>query len=223
MDVKSIEEQDYDISNTIPQMENEQVQQPYSGLDFNAPIDSMEALSNKLVSTFNANKQISIKKPLIVNTQVCFLALDREKKPLLYKGLPVVKYIRDYPVFTGWEEVKLDFPIADWFTDSTTSSFLEKEEARIVRDIDDLAFSLFEEQVKNPEVDHSEFLGHLFWLKSSFTDTAKGRGGEAAKMSKTVISRSEMNGLDYNKDFQKELEQRKKGGLLGWGNFLGFL
>lgn len=207
----------------LPEMQHENVnyseQLPYDNFNYNYPIDTQEALSNKIVSTANQNKKIIVRKPKVEKMKVAFLELNKQKKPIFIEGMPIVKKIVEYDVFTGVEELELSFPIEGWFNDSTTSSFLEQEEVRVIREIDDLGFCLWSEQVKNPNIDHSEFIGHLFWLKGSFTDAAKGRGGEASKMAKTTITKSETSGWDYNKqeEFNKELGQRRKSGIFGWG------
>lgn len=183
------------------------------------PVDSQDKLNDKIISSHNKNREIVITRPSIKKMKVAFPLLDSNGDITVDKdGLPVISKIRKMEVYIGVEKRSFFFPIKDWFNDSVTSSVLEKTEAQFIRETDDLAFSLWIEQMFNPKIDHSEFINKLYWLKASIADVSKGVGGVAVVHAKTTISKGENLVNDYRRDPILEHDKKmKKSGILGMG------
>lgn len=193
----------------------------FSRSAYDMPIDSGDALNNKIISSHIKNRNIIVTKPKIEKKRIALPLLDKLGKPVMQDGNYVIKKIKQMEVLVGLEKREFEFPIPDWFSDSITSSILEKEEGQIVREIDDLAMSLFTEMLNNPKMDHSEFIAWLYWIKGSIVDTAKSIGGGAVEKAKTTITKGESLVREYRTDPSQfsEKEERKKKGILGLGMF----
>lgn len=192
---------------------------PHSYYDM--PIDSQDALNNKIISSHIKNRNVIVTKPKIEKRRIALPLLDKQGNSVMQDGRYIIKKIKKMEVLVGLEKREFEFPIPDWFSDSTTSSILEKEEGQIIREIDDLAMSLYTEMLNNPKMDHSEFIAWLYWIKGSIVDTAKGIGGGAVEKAKTTITKGESLVREYRTDPSQfsEKEERKKKGMFGLGMF----
>lgn len=184
------------------------------------PIDSQDALNNKIISSHMKGGIVIVSRPKTKRMRIALPMLDKKGKPMKQDGIYILKKIKTMDVLVGLEKMEFNFPISNWFNDSTTSSILEKREGQIIRECDDLGFALFSEMLSNPQVDHSAFIAWLYWIKGSITDTAKGIGGGAIEKAKTTITKAESMALEYRKDpsqFSEELNQKKPGMLEKFG------
>jgi len=184
-------------------------------MDYDIPITRQTELDNKILSSYNKRKKISIVKPVIEYTRVGIPLLDENKEIILVDGVPVLAKIKRIPVLKSFERTDVDFPIPEWFNDSTTSSFLTKSEARFLNKLDDLGITLFVKSMYDEKKDYTGFLNRLFWIKASIVDASKGRDGIAAERAKSQFTRSESVARVYQ-DKVKEFEEIKKGGLYNW-------
>ena len=186
---------------------------------YDYPIETGDALNNKIISSHIKNKTVIVTRPKTEKKRIALSLLDNKGNPVMQDGNYVIYKIKNMDVLVGLEKREFEFPIPDWFNDSTTSSILEKEEGQIIREIDDLSMSLFTEMLNNPKMDHSEFIAWLYWVKGSIVDTAKGIGGGAVEKAKTTITKGESLVREYRTDPNQFSEKgaRKKKGLLGLG------
>ena len=188
---------------------------------YDMPIDSGDALNNKIISSHIKGGLVIVTRPITKRKRIALPLLDKDGNPVMQDGNYVIKKIKTMNILAGLEKRQFEFPIPNWFNDSTTSSILEKEEGQIIREIDDLAMALFAEMLNNPKVDHSEFIAWLHWVKGSIVDTAKGIGGGAVEKAKTTITKAESMAMEYRKDpgLLAEKEERQKKGIFGFGMF----
>ena len=184
-------------------------------MDYDIPITRQTELDNKILSSYNKRKKISIVKPVIEYIRVGIPLLDENKQVVLVKGVPVLSSIKKIPVLKSFDREDVDFPIPEWFNDSTTSSFLTKSEARFLNKLDDLGITLFVKSMYDDKKDYTGFLNRLFWIKASIVDASKGRDGIAAERAKSQFTRSESVARVYQEKV-REIEDIKKGGLYNW-------
>ena len=157
---------------------------------------------------------------VVEEKKVAFPLLDKEGNIVFDKdGNPVIKKIKEFSYLKGFIQRKIAFPLPDWFNDSVTSSIIEKSEAALIREIDDLGFAIFSEMIMEPKIDYSEFLNWLYWVKASFCETSKGIGGAAVVHAKTTITKGENLVREYRQveQMQQEEEAKKQKGLFGLG------
>lgn len=193
---------------------------------WSAPVDSMDRLNDKIISSYNKNREFVIKKPVIKELRVALPLLDKDKKIIRDKnGNPIIKKVVTTPLLIGFKKKTLQFPIQNWFNDSRTSAILEKKEGQVLREADDLAYALYTEMLLNPKIDHSELIGWLDWITASIIDTSKGIGGAAVVNAKTTISKGESIVQEYRKDptIEREQELKKRKGIFGLGWLGGLL
>lgn len=184
-------------------------------MDYDIPITRQTELDNKILSSYNKRKKISIVKPVVEYTRVGIPLLDEDGQVVIVKGVPVLAKIKKIPILKSFERKDVDFPIPEWFNDSTTSSFLTKSEARFLNKLDDLAITLFVKSMYDEKKDYTGFLNRLFWIKASIVDASKGRDGIAAERAKSQFTRSESVARVYQEKV-KEIEDMKNGGLRNW-------
>ena len=208
-----------EITKELPTEEEPIAEDPLYGnemaMDYDIPITRQTELDNKILSSYNKRKKISIVKPVIEHIRVGIPLVDENKQVVLVKGVPVLDKIKKIPVLKSFEREDVDFPIPEWFNDSTTSSFLTKSEARFLNKLDDLGITLFVKSMYDEKKDYTGFLNRLFWIKASIVDASKGRDGIAAERAKSQFTRSESVARVYQ-DKVREIEEIKKGGLYNW-------
>jgi hypothetical protein len=185
-------------------------------------------LNDKILSSHNKYKKLVKIRPKIEKMKVGLPLLDSHKN-IVYKNIlmngekvrvPILDKIRNINLVTGFELQEHDFPIPDWFNDSVTSSSLDFQESAFIRMVDEMAISLVLKTMNNSNVNYTGMLNELYFLKASVSDTAKAVGGRAMEMSKTSITKGDSLVKMYRREeFDKELESRKKSGLLGLGLF----
>lgn len=177
----------------------------------------------KLITSGYKDTKLMFRQPLFKKQECVELFMDKKTgKPLLKDGVPVVKRIVEMKVFTGkYDNVELEFPIKNFYSDSVTSTFLERPDVRAVNMIDDAVMDLFTDMVEN-DADHLGLMLELHGKKASIVDTNKSLAGAGAQMYKTTISKAEQNMHSYlRNDTLSEFEERKKKkGLFGLG-FMG--
>jgi hypothetical protein len=193
------------------------------------PINEDTLLRNKIISSDNKENTISIKRPKFSKVKIALPQLDNNKKIIYISDnegnlVPVIRKIVTLNYLEGFDELEVTFPIKNWHSDSTTSAFLQPDEVRFVRLVDDCASSLLIESLMKPGIDHTHTFYRLYNMKSSVVDTSKGRAGQAVEKAITTVTRSEGSAWDYQKE-QKiaDFEARQKKGFFGWGGVLGFL
>lgn len=180
------------------------------------PVTKQEQIDNKIMSSFNKHRKITIPKPRIVIRKVIIPQRKANGEILLQDGMVVPKSISKVPVLEGFDKAEVDFPIKDWFNDSRTSSFILREEANWIRKADNLAIRLFIKSLSDPRINYSEFLNQLYWDIAAFTDTSKGIEGIGAERAKTQFSKSETVAKAYRSSAAaRSFEKAKGGGLKG--------
>jgi len=197
------------------------VPEPIYGED---PIRHQTELDAKIISTGYNDLVLHLKKPIYKKIQVAVLHTNHKGELRLLNGKPVFKKMKTVNVFDHYEEKDVDFPIKNFYSDSLTSSIIDKDEANAIRGLDDLIWVLAMKTVVDPDSDFTKFMWRLFGVKASLVDTAKAIGGGALEYSKTTITKGEQRSYDFRadkgfEDYQNRLK-KKGGGLLGLG-FLG--
>jgi len=139
----------------------------------------------------------------------------------LVNGLPVLKGKETIKVFTGeYDKKEVDFPIKNFYTDSLTSSILDKDEVNVIRDHYDLVWRLGMLMVTDGEFDSVRFIHRLNGATATLLESAKSIGGGGLEWSKSTITKQESKSYDFRQskefdDYQARLGKRK--GLFGLG------
>lgn len=188
-----------------------------SGFTVDPPRSNTE-IDVKLITSGYKEAQMIFRQPIIKKRKVAEFFVDKKTgKPKLYNGSPVLKGFREVPVFQGYQNREIEFPIPNFHSDSVTSTFLDEKDVRAVNIIDETIWDLFTDLIEN-DADHMNLMLELHGKKASIVDTKKSFGGRGAEIYKTSISKGESKMMQYMHDSRmEEIGERKKKGLLGLG------
>ncbi|MBR9701814.1 hypothetical protein GOV13_02740 [Candidatus Pacearchaeota archaeon] len=190
------------------------------------PIRNPTELDAEIIKSHYKQEKLLLKKPVFKELEVAVVFKNRNGKPKLVNGMPVVKKIIKVNVFDHYENEEVEFPIKNLYTDSLTSSILDKDEANVVRDHHDLIWVIGMRMLTDPDFDSVRFIHRLNGATATLLESAKSIGGGGLEWSKSSISKQESKSYDFRQnkefdDYQNRLNKRK--GLFGLGfgpNFL---
>ncbi len=183
-------------------------QQPNSDLGIN----SQQEIDNKAISSFaQKGNEYYVVKPVHSKQMQAVVFKDPKGRPVIVNGVLLYEE-REIKVFERFESKKLKLPIPEFFNDGVPSATLTASDVEFIREIDSLIPFIASKMVKDGK-NFSSVVNLLYYLKNSFTDSAKGFEGRGITMAKTTISKGEMISQMYKEDQIKEMQQTHKKGF----------
>ncbi len=190
----------YDEEGTEP------VQQPYTD------IRSQQEIDNKAISTFaQKGNEYYFVSPVHKKIMQAVIFKDPKGKPVIVDGILLYEE-REIKVFEKFESKTIKLPIPEFFNDGVPSATLSPSDVEFIREIDSLIPFIASKMVKDGK-NYSSVVNLLYYLKNSFTDSAKGFEGRGITMAKTTISKGEMISQMYKKDEIKQMQEVQKKGF----------
>ena len=185
----------------------EEPQQPFSD------IRSQQEIDNKAISSFaKKGNEYYFVLPIHSKKMQGVIFKDAKGKPVKLNGQFLFEE-KEINVFKGFESKKIKLPIPEFFNDGVPSATLTASDVEFIREIDSLIPFIASKMVKEGK-NFSSVINLLYYLKNSFTDSAKGFEGRGITMAKTTISKGEMISQMYKKDeIQQNLVQQQKKGF----------
>lgn len=184
------------------------------------PIRNPTELDAEIIKSHYKNHKLLLKTPIFKDIEAVVVYKDKNGKPRLRNGLPVVKEYKTVKVFEGYEKKEVEFPVKNFYTDSLTSSILDKEEANVIREHYDLLWTIGMRMVTDDEFDSVRFIHRIHGATATLLETAKSIGGGGLEWSKSTISKQESKSYDFrqSKDFEDyQARLGKRTGFLGLG------
>ncbi len=185
------------------------------------PIRNATELDAEIIKSHYKDQMLVLKKPKFEDVRAAIVYKDKNGKPKLKNGFPVIKGYETIRIFTGeYEKIEVEFPIKNFYTDSLTSSILDKDEVNVVREHHDLTWVLGMRMLTDPEFDSTRFIHRLNGVTATLLESSKSIGGGGLEWSKSTISKQESKSYDFRQskefdDYQNRLNKRT--GFLGLG------
>lgn len=158
-----------------------------------------EEIDNKAISSYavSGNKFYFV-QPILKKETVAMVVKDKNGNHLEIDGQLLYEE-KEISVFKGFNSKEIKLPVPAFFNDGVPSATLTGSDVEFIREIDSLVPFLTTNMVKYGK-NYSGFINLLYYLKNSFTDSAKGYEGRGITMAKTTISKGEMLQTMYRKD-----------------------
>ena len=185
------------------------------------PIRNPTELDAEIIKSHYKDQKIVLKKPIFEDIKAAVIYKDKKGKPRLMNGFRVIKGYKTVKVFTGkYDNIEVDFPVKNFYTDSLTSSILDKDEVNVVREHFDLTWRLGMLMITDPDFDSTRFIHRLNGVTATLLESSKSIGGGGLEWSKSTITKQESKSYDFRQskefdDYQARLNKRK--GLFGLG------
>ncbi len=182
----------------------EETQQAFSD------IRSQQEIDNKAISTFaKKGNEYYFVLPVHIKKMQGVIFKDSKGKPVKLNGQFLYEE-KEINIFEKFESKKLKLPIPEFFNDGVPSATLTPSDVEFIREIDSLIPFIASKMVKEGK-NFSSVINLLYYLKNSFTDSAKGFEGRGITMAKTTISKGEMISQMFKKDEIQQTQQQKTG------------
>ncbi len=184
------------------------------------PIRNSTELDAEIIKSHYKDNKLLLKLPLFEDVKVAIVYKDKNGKPRLRDGFPIVKGYETVQVFKSYDKQEVEFPIKNLYTDSLTSSILDKEEANVIRDHHDLIWTIGMKMVTDGDFDSIRFIHRINGATATLLESAKSIGGGGLEWSKSTITKNESKTYDFRQnkefdDYQARMNKRK--GLFGLG------
>ncbi len=190
----------------------EETQQPFT------EVRSQQEIDNKAISSFaQKGNEYYFVLPVHTKKMQGVVFKDAKGKPVKINGQFLYEE-KEINVFERFESKKLKLPIPEFFNDGVPSATLSPSDVEFIREIDSLIPFIASKMVKEGK-NFSSVVNLLYYLKNSFTDSAKGFEGRGITMAKTTISKGEMISQMYKKDEIQQMQDQQKKGF--WDKFGG--
>ncbi len=174
-------------------------------------IRTQQEIDNKAISSFAMKgNEYYVVQPIHNKLMEAVVFKDARGKPFKVDGQFLYEE-REISVFERFDTKKLKLPIPEFFNDGVPSATLTASDVEFIREIDSLIPFIASKMVKEGK-NFSSVVNLLYYLKNSFTDSAKGFEGRGITMAKTTISKGEMVSQMYKRDeLQNPVQDHKKG------------